>query len=38
MDLAHVARGTAGAVLKDLRDNRPALHLVNADTPEDTDR
>jgi hypothetical protein len=38
MDLAQVARGTAGTVLKDLRDNRPALHLVNADTPKDTDR
>jgi hypothetical protein len=29
MDLAHVARGTAGTVLKDLRKQRPALHLVN---------
>jgi len=32
MQLAEVARGTAGTVLKDLRRNRPALHLVNADT------
>ena len=32
MQLAQVARGTAGTVLKDLRRNRPALHLVNADT------
>jgi hypothetical protein len=32
MQLALVARGTAGTVLKDLRRNRPALHLVNADT------
>jgi hypothetical protein len=38
MDLAQVARGTAGTVLKDLRDNRPALHLVNADTAKDTDQ
>ena len=29
MHLAHVARGTAGTVLKDLREQRPALHLVN---------
>jgi hypothetical protein len=29
MDLAHVARGTAGTVLKDLRKQHPALHLVN---------
>jgi hypothetical protein len=32
MQLAQVARGTAGTVLKDLRRDRPALHLVNADT------
>jgi hypothetical protein len=38
MALAQVARGTAGTVLKDLRDNRPALHLVNATTDEDTDQ
>jgi hypothetical protein len=30
--LAQVARGTAGTVLKDLRDDRRALHLVNTDT------
>jgi hypothetical protein len=38
MELAQVARGTAGTVLKDLRDDRPTLHLVNADTNEDTDQ
>jgi hypothetical protein len=38
MELAQVARGTAGTVLKDLRDNRPALHIVNAATDEDTDQ
>jgi hypothetical protein len=37
MDLAHVARGTAGTVLKDLRKQRPALHLVNTN-PESTDQ
>jgi hypothetical protein len=36
MQLAQVARGTAGTVLKDLRDNRPSLHLVNADTDQET--
>jgi hypothetical protein len=38
MQLAQVARGTAGTVLKDLRRNRPALHLVNADTDLRTDK
>jgi hypothetical protein len=38
MQLAQVARGTAGTVLKDLRRNRPALHLVNADTDPRTDK
>ena len=38
MELAQVARGTAGTVLKDLRDNRPALHIVNATTDEDTNQ
>jgi hypothetical protein len=38
MELAGVARGTAGTVLKDLRNNRPTLHLVNADTAKDTDQ
>jgi hypothetical protein len=38
MEAAQVARGTAGAVLKELRNNRPGLHLVNADTAEDADR
>jgi hypothetical protein len=36
MTQAQVSRGTAGTVLKDLRDDRPALHIVNADSPEDT--
>lgn len=38
MELAQVARGTAGTVLKDLRDNRPTLHIVNANTHKDTDQ
>jgi hypothetical protein len=38
MELAQVARGTAGTVLKDLRDNRPALHIVNAATDQDTNQ
>jgi hypothetical protein len=33
-----VSRGTAHAALKELRDDRPALHIVNADSPEDTDQ
>jgi hypothetical protein len=37
MDLAHVARGTAGTVLKDLRKQRPALHLVNTNPDSRTD-
>jgi hypothetical protein len=32
MSLADVARGTAGTALKDLRKERPALHVVNAQT------
>ncbi len=31
VDAAKVARGTAGTVLKDLRAEQPALHVVNAD-------
>jgi hypothetical protein len=38
MQLAQVARGTAGTVLKDLRNNRPALHVVNADTEQENDK
>jgi hypothetical protein len=38
MQLADVARGTAGNVLKDLRDNRPSLHIVNADISKDTEQ
>jgi hypothetical protein len=38
MELAQVARGTAGTVLKDLRENRPALHVVNTDTDQETDK
>jgi hypothetical protein len=38
MQLAQVARGTAGTVLKALRDNRPALHVVNADTEQENDQ
>jgi hypothetical protein len=38
MDLAHVARGTAGTVLKDLRKQRPALHLVNTNPDSSTDQ
>jgi hypothetical protein len=38
MDLAHVARGTAGTVLKDLRKQRPALHLVNTNPESSTDQ
>jgi hypothetical protein len=38
MQLAQVARGTAGAVLKDLRNNRPALHVVNADPEQENDK
>jgi hypothetical protein len=38
MALAQVARGTAGTVLKDLRNNRPALHLVTADPDPRTDQ
>ena len=35
--LANVARGTAANALKDLRAERPALHLVNADLENRTD-
>jgi hypothetical protein len=35
---AQVARGTAGTVLKTLRAERPALHLVNANLEQETDR
>jgi hypothetical protein len=37
MRAAQVARGTAGVVLKSLRVDRPALHLVNAQLDQDTD-
>jgi hypothetical protein len=36
MRSADVARGTAGTVLKDLRADRPALQLVNADNQHDS--
>ena len=36
--LANVARGTAANALKDLRAERPGLHLVNADTEKRTDQ
>jgi hypothetical protein len=36
MSLADVARGTAGTALKDLRQERPALHVVNAETENGT--
>jgi hypothetical protein len=36
MSLAEVARGTAGTALKDLRKERPALHVVNAETENGT--
>jgi hypothetical protein len=38
MELAQVARGTAGTVLKDLRENRPALHVVITDADQETDQ
>jgi hypothetical protein len=38
MQLADVARGTAGNVLKDLRDSRPSLHIVKADISKDTEQ
>jgi hypothetical protein len=38
MQLAQVARGTAGTVLKDLRENRPPLHVVNTDTDQENDQ
>ncbi len=38
MSLANVARGTAANALKDLRAERPALHLVNADPENRTDQ
>jgi hypothetical protein len=36
--MAGVARGTAGSALKDLRENRPALHVVNIDADQETDQ
>jgi hypothetical protein len=36
--ISGVARGTAGNALKDLRAERPALHIVNADTNDRTDQ
>lgn len=36
--IAEVARGTAGNALKDLRENRPALHVVNTDADQETDQ
>jgi hypothetical protein len=38
MQIAKVARGTAGTVLKDLRRDPPALHLITADTDSRTDQ
>jgi hypothetical protein len=38
MSLAQVARGTAGTVLKDLRKQRPALHVVNTTPDTRTDQ
>ena len=38
MRLANVARGTAANALKDLRAERPPLHLVNADPENRTDQ
>jgi hypothetical protein len=38
MQIAKVARGTAGTVLKDLRRDPPALHLITADTDARTDQ
>jgi len=38
MAAADVSRGTAGTVLKRLRDERPALHIVNANRETDTDQ
>ena len=37
-NLANVARGTAANALKDLRAERPALHVVNADPENRTDQ
>jgi DNA-binding GntR family transcriptional regulator len=36
-DAAGVSRGTAGAVLKELRDERHRLHLVHGTTDSRTD-
>jgi hypothetical protein len=36
MGLAEVARGTAGTALKDLRAERPVLHVVNIETENST--
>jgi hypothetical protein len=38
MAAADVSRGTAGTVLKRLRDERPALHIVNANREADTEQ
>ncbi len=38
MNLAQVARGTAGTVLKDLREQRPALHVVNTNPDQRTNQ
>jgi hypothetical protein len=38
MQIAKVARGTAGTVLKDLRRDPPALHLITADTDTRTEK
>jgi hypothetical protein len=38
MQIAKVARGTAGTVLKDLRRDPPALHLITADTESRTEQ
>jgi hypothetical protein len=38
MQLAHVARGTAGTALKELRADRPALQIVHANSETRTDQ
>ena len=37
VEAAQVARGTAGTVLKDLRNSRPALHIVATDSDTDAE-
>jgi hypothetical protein len=38
VELAHVARGTAAKALRDLKAERPALHLVNTTLERPTDQ